>query len=318
MKPTRFSTWKWITATTAILTAVVITWWQLVMVWPMGHGPAGPAIDGNAFGNVWSGREVLLVGIGDSVTAGFGAEPGRSYFDRLVRNPAAEAQNVDGLNLSRVFPNLRATNLSVSGSTSPQHLRTQISKLSRQPTNVLGIFVVTTGGNDIIHNYGKTPPSEGAMFGAAFEQARPWITNFEMRLEQMIRGMTEAFPGGCEIFLANIYDPTDGVGDIDRAGLPSWSDGLKIHAEYNRIIADAARRHQQVHLVDISAAFLGHGIHCRQFWREHYHRTDPHYWFHDNLEDPNDRGYDALRRLFLNKMVEVFSQTNRASAKEGK
>lgn len=314
MKSARFSKWKWYTVATVILTGIGIAWWQMVMVWPVGHGPAGPSINRAAFGNTWDTREVLLVGIGDSVTAGFGAEPGRSYFDRLVRNPAGDAQDVDGLNLSRAFPNLRVTNLSVSGSTSPQHLRTQIPKLSRQPTNVLGIFVVTTGGNDIIHNYGKTPPSEGAMFGATFEQARPWITNFETRLEQMIRGMTEAFPGGCEIFLANIYDPTDGVGDIDRAGLPEWPDGLKIHFEYNRIIADAAGRHERVHLVDISTAFLGHGIHCRQFWREHYDRNDPHYWFHDNLEDPNDRGYDALRRLFLNKMVEVLAPTRRASS----
>jgi len=62
-----------------------------------------------------------------------------------------------------------------------------------------------------------------------------------------------------------------------------------------------------VHLVDIYTPFLGHGIHCRQFWRAHYSRKDPHYWFHANLEDPNDRGYDALRRLFLNEMVKVFA-----------
>jgi hypothetical protein len=48
---------------------------------------------------------------------------------------------------------------------------------------------------------------------------------------------------------------------------------------------------------------MGHGIHCLQFWREHYHADDPHYWYFDNLEDPNDRGYDALRRLFLIEMA---------------
>lgn len=44
---------------------------------------------------------------------------------------------------------------------------------------------------------------------------------------------------------------------------------------------------------------MGHGIHCRQFWHRHYDSTDPHYWDFDNLEDPNDRGYDAIRRPFL-------------------
>ncbi|MBC8117927.1 MAG: hypothetical protein H7062_26345 [Candidatus Saccharimonas sp.] len=41
------------------------------------------------------------------------------------------------------------------------------------------------------------------------------------------------------------------------------------------------------------AEFLGHGIHCT------------HYWYWDNLEDPNDRGYDAIRRLFLIEMARI-------------
>ncbi len=45
---------------------------------------------------------------------------------------------------------------------------------------------MTTGGNDLIHNYGRSPPREGAMYGATFEQARPWIENFDKRLGEMI------------------------------------------------------------------------------------------------------------------------------------
>ncbi|MBX3733044.1 MAG: hypothetical protein KF791_10665 [Verrucomicrobiae bacterium] len=51
--------------------------------------------------------------------------------------------------------------------------------------------------------------------------------------------------------------------------------------------------------MDIHTPFLGRGLFCRQFWRTHYHPHDPHFWDHDILEDPNDRGYDAIRRLFL-------------------
>ena len=308
MKSKRLGKWKWIGSSAAVLIVCGTGWWQLFMVWPMGEGPAGPVVERVKFSSVWETRPVMLVGIGDSVTAGFGASPRFSYFQRLVRNPAGDPPSVEGVNLSRVFPNLKSTNLAVSGSTSPQHIRFQIPKLLRQPTNVLGIVAMTTGGNDIIHNYGKTPPSEGAMYGATFEQAQPWITNFAERLESMISAAIDAFPGGCEIFLANIYDPTDGLGDISRAGLPTWREGMKIHAEYNRVISEAANRHRHVHLVDIHHAFLGHGIHARQFWREHYDRVDPYYWFYTNLEDPNDRGYDALRRLFLNKMAEVFDR----------
>ena len=171
--------------------------------------------------------------------------------------------------------------------------------------------MITTGGNDIILNYGRSTPVEGAMYGATWEQATPWITNFAGRLETMMTRITESFPGGSLIFLANIYDPTDGIGDISNAGLPAWPDGLRIHEEYNRIIATCAKRHTNVHLVDIRVGFLGHGIHCTQFWREHYDRLDPRYWYLYNLEDPNDRGYDALRRLFLNTMVQALKHEAR-------
>jgi hypothetical protein len=41
---------------------------------------------------------------------------------------------------------------------------------------------------------------------------------------------------------------------------------------------------------------------------KHYDRKDPHYWYFINLEDPNERGYDALRRLFLNAMAAHLNQ----------
>ena len=43
--------------------------------------------------------------------------------------------------------------------------------------------------------------------------------------------------------------------------------------------------------------------HCRQWWRENYCSSDPTYWYGYIIEDPNDRGYDALRRVFLNEIV---------------
>lgn len=59
-------------------------------------------------------------------------------------------------------------------------------------------------------------------------------------------------------------------------------------------------------MVPVHDVFIGHGLHCAQPWRSTYHRDDPGYWLYENLEDPNDRGYDAIRRLFLLAMAEVF------------
>jgi hypothetical protein len=63
-----------------------------------------------------------------------------------------------------------------------------------------------------------------------------------------------------------------------------------------------AAKHKTVHVVPVHETFLGHGIHCRQFWRANYDWRDPHYWYFENIEDPNDRGYDALRRIFLGEI----------------
>jgi lysophospholipase L1-like esterase len=247
---------------------------------------------------------VFLVGLGDSVTAGFGARRGYGYFERLVSNPPDEFPEMNGLCLSNVVPHLLVTNLSVSGSISHE-VEGQLRRLPQASADTVGWVVITTGGNDIIHNYGRTPPREQAMYGASLEQAKPWIEQFGNRLEAIVAEITNRFPGGCHIFLANIYDPTDGSGDIEAAGLPRWADGLKVLEAYNKAIRGCAERHANVHLVNFHDAFLGHGIHCAQFWTKHYDSRDPHYWYYLNLEDPNERGYDAIRRLFLNEMLKM-------------
>lgn len=288
----------------ALLTAQWWFWWYR----PTGKGPVLIPVDLAKFQQSWTDRPVLLVGLGDSVTAGFGAEPGHSYFRRLASAPADEFPELYGAHLANVIPGLITTNLAVSGSTSLQHARQQIPNVPRQDARVLGLVVMTTGGNDLLHSYGRSAPLEGAMYGATFEQAEPWARAFEKRLADMIGTVTNRFPGGCHVFLGNIYDPTDGIGDLEKTGpLPPWRQGLGMLRRYNEILERYASRHPNVHLVDIHRAFLGHGIHCTQFWRPVYDRRDPHYWYHDNLEDPNDRGYDAIRRVFLNTMADVLA-----------
>jgi lysophospholipase L1-like esterase len=272
---------------------------------PIGSGPAGPNVDRSAFGAIWSERKILVLGIGDSITAGLGANsPDRSYFNRLIVNPDDEFPSMKNICLSSVLPNLQSMNLAVSGSTSIDHYQVVSERLPTQPEDVFGLVMLTTGGNDLIHSYGRRPPQEGAMYGANLVQAKPWIEAFQLRLNEMISKIEDAFPGGCEIYLADIYDPTDGVGDAPSIYLPHWEHGLAIHSQYNEAIRYCAKLRKNVYVVPLYQTFLGHGSHCRQFWREHYSSEDPSYWFFTNIEDPNDRGYDAIRRVFLNTILD--------------
>jgi lysophospholipase L1-like esterase len=288
-----------------VLILAVAAWLFFRFARPEGSGPAGPAVDRAAFSPVWTKRPILFVGLGDSVTAGFGARKGYSYFDRLEKNPADEFAELNGLCLASVFPNLQFTNLAVSGSTSSEVTQRQLGPLPTNSPGVFGIVVMTTGGNDLIHNYGRTTPREEAMYGASVEEAKPWVDNFSRRLNGTLTQIESRFPGGCEIFLANIFDPTDGGGDAETAGLPAWKDSVNILDAYNAAIRHAAENDHHVHVVDVHQAFLGHGIHCTQFWRDHFDWHDPHYWFFYNLEDPNERGYDVIRRLYLTEIAKT-------------
>lgn len=286
------------------LVAAALFYQQFVLARPIGGGPAGPAVVAEAFASVWTERPVRLLGLGDSITAGLGAaSPDHSYFMRLVRNPPDEYDDTRGRCLSRVLPNLTWENLAVSGSNSIEHLRAIDERLKPHDPDVFGLVVLTTGGNGIIHWYGLRPPQEGAMYVATLEQDLPWIDAFRRRLGEILDRINAAFPGGCEIYLADIYDPTDGTGDDPSVYLPDWPDGLAIHARYNEVIAECAAARPNVHVVPLRRTFLGHGAKCRQFWRSTYVKHDPHYWYFDNVEDPNDRGYDVIRRTFLNVML---------------
>lgn len=272
---------------------------------PTGSGPAGPAVPIEPFQAIWTDKRVHLVGLGDSITAGLGASSqSRTFFNRLIQNPSDEFDDMKGRSLLSVLPNLTSKNLAVSGSNSRQNMEIIQERLAVQAEDLFGIVVLTTGGNDLIHSYGRSVPRECAMYGASLEQAKPWIASFRERLSAMLDLITQRFPGGCEIYLANIYDPTDGVGDSPSIYLPRWPDGLAIHAAYNDIILECAQAREHVHIVPIYEVFLGHGTHCRQFWRTTYQWQDPNHWFFTNVKDPNDRGYDAIRRTFLNVIVE--------------
>lgn len=288
------------------IVSAVALWSHYWFARPVGSGPAGPTVPRDAFQTAWSTRKVVLLGLGDSVTQGLGASTGgQSYFQRLARNPANEFPDMQGISLSHVLPKLETLNLAISGTTSIECVDYQLPKLKPYDDETFGIVVMTTGGNDVIHNYGRTPPREGAMYGAKIDEITEWTRNFETRLETIADRVRTTFPGGCHIFVANIYDPTDGDGDIVYAGLPAWSDGVKVLQAYNDVLSRFAERHADVTLIDMHGLFLGHGIHCTQFWHHAYRANDPHYWYWDNLEDPNDRGYDALRRLFLIEMSKV-------------
>ena len=303
---------KWYSLRPGILCAgsllLLSSWFVARVPAPMGTGPAGPEVAAVAFARTWSERPVVLLSLGDSVSTGYGAPRGHGYFELIRENADETYPEMAGIELARVLPNLRPVRKASNSTNSIEHLR-EITALPIYGPETFGIVCITTGGIDLIHYYGKAEPQEGAMYGASWQQAEPWVANFRARLDEMILALKEKFPGGCAVMLATIYEPTDGVGDIENAGplfwLPAWPDGKRVHGAFNDALRDCAAVHDHVHLVDMHGVMLGHGIHCQDRTNEHYNADDPTYWFYVNLEDPNRRGYDAIRRVFLNGIVDA-------------
>lgn len=118
---------------------------------PVGEGPAGPSVPREPFAKRWTDRQVLLLGVGDSITAGFGTSRAHGYFMRMAVNPEDEFPDVQGISLGAVLPNLRLKNLAQSGSTSLAHVKV-LEEFDKEDPGVFGLVVVTTGGNDLIHD----------------------------------------------------------------------------------------------------------------------------------------------------------------------
>ncbi|MEI7728832.1 MAG: SGNH/GDSL hydrolase family protein [Verrucomicrobiota bacterium] len=290
----------WLVAIMILIIGAGTYYYSLFLTHPPGTGPVQISMSEAKIST--DTNEIWIIGLGDSVTAGFGASAGKSYWDLLVNNAQEEDLSLGGKCLKRIYPNLISTNLSKSGSTSLQHERQQIPRLPRDAQRK-AIIVITTGGNDLIHSYGKEPPKEGAMYGATLDQAKPWIQNFGVRLDKMVREINTHFPKGAEIYMATIYDPSDGTGVMRHTGLPEWLDGVKILAEYNKLILNLNKNHPNVRVVEMHQAFLGHGLHARHWWEPYYDPADPFCWLASNIEDPNDRGYDAIQRLMWNAIA---------------
>lgn len=67
-----------------------LCWYFLIgrFLHPVGEGPAGPHVNPQVFAHIWSNDKYLLLGLGDSVTAGYGSSYG-GYFDLMAKNDDA-------------------------------------------------------------------------------------------------------------------------------------------------------------------------------------------------------------------------------------
>ncbi len=254
-------------------------------------------------------KKVILFGFGDSVTCStrYGKEgvvTTTGYFTQL-------ADELENINEKKTI----ATDTSVIQNhyDSLKNIKNPYSK------DTYGIIVFTTLGNNFLHPFGiagikggnsqhfKLPKdlevNEAELFGISLIQLKeiygPLLRNY---LELIYKELKRIFPGGFHLFIANIYDPTDGTGKFEeihfsgkKNRLPPRKEGLDILNYINKnIIADFSNSHINSSLVDSRKALFGYGI---TKWG-----TNEYCYMESIFEDPNELGSKKIKNAFLKSL----------------
>lgn len=239
-----------------------------------------------------------VVFLGDSITAGYGVTSAKLAYPRLLKNNDDDTwsafADVDFPGLYGSDPEI--IDVSVPGATTGSMVGQQLPNVTEAvgdsvsgPTAV----VVTIVGNDV-QSIMLTPDKVDDEIVSITENLSEFYDYFED---------TARFPDGVKIYLANVYEPSDGVGQADECfyGLNLAKALPALEAVNAATLAQAQDR--GVAWLDMHGHFLGHGYNGDDDGNAYYQADDPSLWFADDCIHPNDRGHHEIRRLFWYAMA---------------
>ncbi len=242
-------------------------------------------------------QEVLesqcYVALGDSMIIDYYAGgPGWGTASLLYKNLDDVYPDWKGKDLATLYPGIKFYNLTSDGATTNTVLSWQLSKAptgENQPT----IVILTVGGNDLLHHYG-VPEEKGLKLSYEMQEM----------LRKIISIMEDPakFPQPARIYIGNIYDPSDGIGNLENEGYSRWPDGLKVLDHWNKRIEEVAQE-KGLTLVDVHRHFLGHGVNYDDPSGKYYDPEDNTTWLRLVIE-PNSRGAHEIRKLFWEKIYQ--------------
>ncbi|MEM3586015.1 MAG: SGNH/GDSL hydrolase family protein [Candidatus Jordarchaeaceae archaeon] len=246
-------------------------------------------------GQVVSERK-CYVALGDSMLIDYYAGgPGWGAASLLYRNLDNVYPDWKGKDLATLYVGIKEYNLTSDGATTDTVLNWQLPKV---PTgeNQFTIIIMTVGGNDLLHHYGVS-------------EERGLKLSYEMQ-KKLLRIITilqdsEKFPEPARIYIGNIYDPSDGLGEgLEKEGYSPWPDGLKVLSHWNKRIEEVAKE-RGLTLVDIHRHFLGHGLNYNNPKCKYYDAKDNSTWLKLGIE-PNARGAHEIRKLFWKEIYKDY------------
>jgi len=169
------------------------------------------------------------------------------------------------------------------------------------------LIVMTVGGNDM------NSILQDAIDGDTAEQSLAKVDAMLADLEDAIHYLKDSvnFPNGSYVAFSNIYEFTDGTGDVlscPAAILAGFSNDappqmrpayIRADEQYMRIAVET-----QTDMIFLLESFCGHGFHAGDPTTECYRGPGTETWFDLTCIHPNPTGHAALADLFFQTIAE--------------
>jgi len=262
-----------------------------------------------------------LIVIGDSISYGYGATDASTgaYYSLLDTNDNTQWPSEMAVSLAAKYgttlpvvnvsyPGATTTSMVSGGGGQPNQIMSLTSKL---PLAGRSIVVITIGGNDLLALV------ENALLGQGVTAAeiQTTVNTAIMNITTMINFLQSPtnFPDGTDIYLANVYDPTDNTGVLPPACVSMISGGAlnmqitepTLATAPGAISGNYIALAQSMHfsIVDALGHFYGHGVNATDAnsgtSHLNYDVCDPVNWFYTDCIHPNDIGHNELRNIFF-------------------
>ena len=232
-----------------------------------------------------------VIFLGDSITAGAGSPGDDEDYVRLLVNNTNTWPEWDGKDLATRYPGIEVVDVSKSGSWTGTVLNDQIGRLEEQVTLPFEgevLVVITVGGNDLQ----SVLLNPSTVDDRLVKTVDNWRQIAEYFLDE------QRFPDGSTVLMANVYEPTDAVGQAGDCfyGLNISSLLPSLH-EANRQFRDLAEE-LGFSVLDMRGTFLGHGFRYDDPNTPYYVEDDPSLWLANDCIHPNPRGHHEIRAMF--------------------
>lgn len=229
-----------------------------------------------------------VVFLGDSITAGAGTSGSNAYAEKLA------------VKLKERFGDqLEVADCSQGGAVNGSLMSTQIPKCFPGVEPKRTLVIITSGGNDMV---------QLAFQKVTYAAARPSVDKFVGQLRTALAYLKDPqrFPAGSHVIYANVYEFTDGTGQMDScefaalAGLKGvWLDGLQAYAymemEYMRAAIEFG-----ADMLFLEEMFCGHGHNAEDQSGPCFevHETSE-LWIATDCIHPNREGHAAIADGFF-------------------